>query len=472
MSTPDATGRRAGRLRRRAVSPDALLAVLLPVACAGALVLVRPDVPAAQTHHPVRTELASASVVCPSAMAGGDEDDDLLAVTTLAGGSDADISGDLAVGLGEDTQAATVRTGQVTAVRPGPGPVVVTGADDLAPGLVAGRFGARPLAGVDCGPTTADRWFTGVGAGATHSSVLELVNPNPGRAVADISVWSPNGSLDVSGLRGVTVPGGSSVRLDLGDVVPRRGELTLRVSTLRGQLAASVEDTYDELGGGVRVSDWLPGQDAPAADNLLLGLARGPGERTLVLGNPGTSELRAEIKVVTPRSVFTPSGADPVRVAPGTTQKVTLTSLLEEVSGQGAIGLVVSANGPITAALRQVVDGDLSLLAPAPPVSASTALLLPQGRKRLVLAAPSSVGAATVTALDADGEQLSSKRLELKPETGANLELPEDAVLVVLTPERASVRAAVLAVGKGSTVLRMRELVRTGLVPDVRPGMP
>jgi hypothetical protein len=471
MST-EATGHRTGRLRRRAMSPDALLAALLPIACVGALVLVRPDAPGEAVHPPVRTELGSASVVCPSAMTGGAENGDLLAVTTLAGGLDQDTSGDLDVGLDGDIEQARVRTGQVTALHPGPGGVVVTGTDELAPGLVAGRFGARPLTAVDCGPTAADQWFTAVGAGATHTSVLELVNPNPGRAVADVSVWSPNGPLDVSGLRGVTVPGGSSIRLDLGEVVPRRGELTVRVSTLRGQLAATVEDTYDELGGGVRASDWLPGQATPAPDNLMLGLARGPGERTLVLGNPGESELRAEIKVVTPRSVFTPSGMDPVRVAPGTTQKVTLSSLLEEVADQGAIGLVVAANGPITAALRQVVNGDLSVLAPASAVSSSTAVVVPVGRKRLVLADPSSVGAATVTSLAADGEELSSERLELKPDTGASVELPADTALVVLTLERASVRAAVLAVAEGSAVIRLRELVRTGLVPDMRPGMP
>jgi hypothetical protein len=468
MSTHGVTG----RLRSRMLSPDALLALVLPLACVGALVLVRPDLPGATPHPAVRTELESASVVCPSALSGGSPKGDALGVTTLARNLDEQTQGDLEVGLGDDVQRSAVRVGQATPVPVGPGPAVVTGTDQLAPGVVAGRSGAGPLTAVDCAPTAAERWFTGVGAGATHSSVLELVNPNPGRAVADVSVWSPNGALDVEGLRGVTVPGRASTRLDLGEVVPRRGELTVRVSTLRGQLASNVEDTYDELGGGVRVSDWLPGQPAPERDNVLLGLARGPGERTLVLGNPGASELRAEIKVITPRSVFTPSGVEPVRVAPGSTQKVTLSSLLEQVTGQGAIGLVVSANGPITATMRQVVDGDLSLLVPTPAVSSATAVLLPPGRKRLLLAAASAVGAATVTALGRDGKQLSSERVELKPETGANLQLPEKAALVVLTPERASVRAAVLVVGQGGAVVRLRELVRSGLVPDVRPGLP
>ena len=469
MTTTDRTTRTAGRLRQRAVSPDALLAVLLPLLCAGALFLVRPDVPAEVARPAVRSQLTAASVVCPSAAPAADQAQ--LAVTTLAGGSDVDVAGDLDVGLGGDTQRVSVSTGRVTAVRGGSGPVAVTGTDELAPGLVAGRFAATPLTALDCGATAPEQWFTAVGAGATHSSVVELVNPNAGRAVADVLVWSPTGALDVDALRGVTVPGGSSIRLDLGEISPRRGELTVQVRTLQGQLSSAVLDSYDELGAGVRATDWLAGQPAPEQDNVLLGLARGPGERTLVLGNPGESELRAEIQVVTPRSVFTPAGVEPVRVAPGTTQKVTLSALLEEAADQGAIGLVVAASAPVTATLRQVVNGDLSLLAPTPEVESSTAVVLPEGRKRLMLADPPGVGVATVTALAADGEQLATERLEVMPDTGANVALPERAVLVVLTPERTRVRAAVLVVGKGTAVVRMRELVRTGLVPDVRPGL-
>ena len=473
MSSPDRSGRVAGRLRRRALTPDGVLAVLLPLACAGALVLVRPDaVDVGERHPPERSRLTTASVVCPGATSVGPDGAGRLGLTTLPEGLEGDVDGELALGLGSAPRTVSVRTGRVTSVRRDPGPVLVTGVDALAPGIVAGRSGDAPLTAVDCSPTAPEQWFTAVGAGATHSSVVELVNPNPGRAVADVLVWSPNGPLDVPGLRGVTVPGGSSTRLDLGEVVPRRGELMLEVSTLRGQVSASVLDTYDELGTGVRASDWLSGQAAPAPENVLLGLVRGPGERTLVLGNPGETELRAEVQVVTPRSVFTPAGLEPVRVAPGTAQKVTLSSLLEEVTGQGAIGLVVSSTGPVTATLRQVVDGDLSLLPPAAPIAEPTALVVPQGRKRLMLADPSAVGVATVTALTADGEELLSERLELKPDTAANLALPEDAELVVLTPERASVRATVLVVGEGHAVVRMRELVRTGLVPDVRPGLP
>ena len=122
--------------------------------------------------------------------------------------------------------------------------------------------------------------------------------PTPGPALADVTVLGPTGPLDVPRLRGVAVPGRSSVRLDLASVAPRRGELTLRVATSRGRLSATVLDSVDELGAGRRSQDWLAAQSAPSTDNLLLGLPAGAGTRTLLVANPGDDEVRVQLKVV------------------------------------------------------------------------------------------------------------------------------------------------------------------------------
>jgi hypothetical protein len=122
--------------------------------------------------------------------------------------------------------------------------------------------------------------------------------------------------------------------------------------------------------------------------------------------------------------------------------------------------------------VRQVVSDDLSLLVPAPPVSTTTAVVVPGGPKRLLLAGPDAVGVATVTAYAANGKVLATQRVELAPDTGADVALPDETALVVLTPERTSVRAAVFVQGTGTTVVPLRELVLTGLVPAVRPGLP
>ena len=455
---------------RRRFGPDVLLAIALPLLSAAVLLLLQPESDQAGGEAPVETPLETASVVCPAAIAGTGTD--LLGVSTVGVDPATKVSGDVQVGLGSTAAPLKIRTARVSPTASGPGPAVVTGTDDLAPGLVAGRSQTAPLAGVDCAPPVADQWFTAVGAGATHDSTIELVNPNAGPAIADITVRSPSGLLDVPALRGVSVPGNTSQLLDLGQIVPRRGELSLEVHTSRGRLAVHVVDAYDELGTGALVHDWLPAQDAPVTSNLLLGLAAGPGERTLVLANPGDDEVRATVELVTATSVVPPEGVEPIRIAPGSTEAVSLDDALKKAVKRGGTGLLVESTGPVTATLRQVVADDLSLLAPLPAIDATTAAVLPAGAKRLLLAGPDAVGVATVTAYAPNGKELFTQRVELAPDAGAEVPLPDQATFVVVTPERTSVRAAVIVQGTGTAVVPLRELVLTGLVPDVRPGLP
>ena len=455
---------------RRRLGADVLLAIVLPVVAVLALLLLHPGRAEPHGKAPVEAPLTAASVVCPSALPGTGSD--LLGVSILGADPDTKVAGEVRAGLGSSAAPLPVRTSRVSTAPPGAGPTVVTGSDDLAPGLVAGRSQSAPLAAVDCAPPVADQWFTGVGADATHDSVIELVNPNAGPAIADITVRSPHGVLEVSALRGVSVPGNRSVQLDLGQVVPNRAELSLEVHTSRGRLAAHVVDSYDQLGSGATGQDWLPAQAEPATANLLLGLARGAGERTLVLSNPGADEVRATITVVTPTSTFAPTGVEPIRVAPDSTEAVSLDDVLAQAAKDGAIGLLVESNGPVTTSVRQFAGADLSLLTAASSVDEATAVVVPAGPKHLLLAGADAAGGATVTSYSARGKQLDHQEVELVPDAGANLALPDGAALVRATPHGTSVRAAVLLSGTGTAVVPLRELVLTGLVPDVRPGVP
>ena len=146
--------------------------------------------------------------------------------------------------------------------------------------------------------------------------MLELVNPDPGPAVADITLIGPRGPVDAPSLRGITVPGGRSLRLDLAREIPMRGELAAHVVVSRGRLGVYAADSFDELGRGEAGVDWLAAQQ-PGEDLLLLGLPAGTGTRALVLANDGDDEVRAVVRVVTKDSAFRPQGLDDVRVPPG-----------------------------------------------------------------------------------------------------------------------------------------------------------
>ncbi|MFI2706108.1 DUF5719 family protein, partial [Nocardioides sp. CER28] len=332
-------------------------------------------------------------------------------------------------------------------------------------------FSSQPLTALDCAPVAASQWFTGVGAGPTHASVLELSNPNSGPAVADVDVLSDEGPIDVPALRGVAVEGNAHVRIDLGTVVPRTGDLALHVSVERGQLGVAVRDRGEKLTGGTTTEDWLPAQPRPGRRNLLLGLQPGAsGQHTLTIANDSDNQATAHLRLVTNGSVFAPAGAKPIKIAPHSVARTYLDDLLTGDNAKDAIGVEVASDQRVTASVRSVVDGDLSVLTVGRRVFNPTTVLVPGGTKTLMLAGADAVGVATVVARSADGKALLTKRVALSPDQGASLDLPDRTVAVEVEPQRTAVRGAVLVKDGGSAVVRLRELVRAGAVPAVAPG--
>ena len=463
MSTPDRRSR--GDAPRRRLDLTTALAIALPLVVVALLALARPDAPSIERHAPTTSPLTSSSVVCPSALDGKSGNSSTLRVASASGAS-----GDLSLTSDGSTSSASVAPGRVTDVPGRDAPVVVSGEGDLAPGIVAGLFSSQPFTALDCAPLMAGQWFTGVGAGPTHASVLELTNPNPGPAVADVDVLSDEGPLDVPGLRGIAVEGRAHVQVDLGTVVPRTGDLALHVTVERGQLGVAVRDRGEKLTGGTTTEDWLPAQARPGRRNLLLGLRPGGGQHTLTIANDTDDQATATLRLVTDRSVFAPADAEKITVPPHAVVRTYLDDLLKGDNAEDAVGLEVDSDQPVTSSLRSVVDGDLSILAPGRRVFNATTVLVPGGSKELVLAGADAVGVATVVARAADGSELLTKRVSLAPDRGAVLDLPRRAASVDVTPQRTGVRGAVLVRDGGSAVVRLRELVRAGAVPAVAPG--
>ncbi|NPC95917.1 DUF5719 family protein [Nocardioides sp. zg-DK7169] len=454
-------GRRTATRRGR-LEATAVLAVLAPVVTGSLLLLGGTDAATTDLGAPEQTTLRSATLGCPE----GRKDGDRVLVAT-----DDEASGEVRVGRGADAVSLEVGPEQVAAAS-ARGPVTVRAEGDLAPGLVAGRIGGSPLGAAQCTSPSAETWFTGVGAGPEHSSVLELVNPGGGRAVADVSVLGSDGPVDADQLLGVVVPGGDRVRLDLAALLPRTDDLALQVVTTRGRVSASVLDVVDRIGSGPAIRDWLPGQGEPQRRTTLLGLADGPGARTLVIANPGESEAVTQVRVVTPGSTFAPRDLDDVRVPPQSVVRVSVGALLGSDAAKDAIGLELDSSAPVTASLRQAVDGDLTHAAPLERIEDSSAVLVPRGATRLVLADADATGSVRVVARDDRGRELADRTVKVERGRGASVGLPDTAAFVSVTPSGTSVRGAVVVSGDGTAVAGFAPLVRAGLVPDVRPGLP
>lgn len=456
--------RRTTRVAQSRIDVTTVAAVLVPLLALLAAVLVDTGTTTPRVGAgPEETPLTRSSVVCPG---GGSE----VLVTSASGAS-----GTVEVRAGDREQRAEVGPGLTAEVGLGERAAVVTGTGDVAPGLVAGRF-STPLASFDCRAPVFDQWFTGVGAGAKHRSILQLVNPDEGRAVVDVTVLGRDGVVDAPALRGIAVPGGESRTFALATLLPRRDELALHVTVGRGRIAASVRDTVRGVGGGRSGDDGLASQAAPARANLLLGIPAGSGPRTLVIANTGDTQGRARISLVTRDSVFEPAALEPVELPPAGVVVVPVSDVLREAGAaeaDQALGLLVESTVPTTSSLSVFVRGDLATAVPVDPLVGAGTAVLPAGTKRLVLGGARGPGVVTVATSDGDGEALAEERVEVGSDRAASLDLPDGARLVTVTPARTTIDAVVLVVSDGgATVVRVREPVGTGLVPDVRVGLP
>ena len=79
----------------------------------------------------------------------------------------------------------------------------------------------------------------------------------------------------------------------------------------------------------------MAGQAEPASDSVLLGLAPGSGRRTLTIANPGTDEVRADLKIIDTESVFAPDGVDEIRVPPQSVVRVPVTAVVNQAVDAG-----------------------------------------------------------------------------------------------------------------------------------------
>ena len=234
---------------------------------------------------------------------------------------------------------------------PGTGALVVKGTDDLAPGLLGLRSGTTPLTALDCTVPTAEQWFTGLGARADHDSVIELVNPDGGPAVAEITLYGDHAVQQQAAARA------HHPRPPDGLDRPRRrraaaSAISARVVS-RAAASASRSSTAGPTWSPTRpTSEWLPRQLEPAPVNDLLGLPTGAGSPApSSWPTPATtwSGPRSRSSPATPGS--RPRGWRRSSVPPGSTVSVSLTKVLAKALGDGAVGVAVPSDAPITASV-------------------------------------------------------------------------------------------------------------------------
>ena len=343
-------GRRASVSRRRRLDVLVLLAILLPAVVTLTLGAIGDEQnPVAGPRPPSTSELTSATVVCPGGVRP--------ASATRVGRTPGVAGGELTVRVAPPDGAEAVAGAPVTAEAGGTavvpdsaGPVVLDATGAAAPGVTAGRD--DPLAVPECRSPAYDEWLVGLGATARYATTLELVNPDDGEAVVDVALLGADGPVEEPALRGIQVPAHGVQRIDLAASAPRRELTAAHVTVTRGRVTLTARTTRDQLGRGRVTTDFLPTQAAPDTENLILGVPEGARGATLMVANPGSSEVRAQVRLVTAEATFTPTDAPAIAVGPHALQEVDLGPLLSGDNGAGVVGVVVESADPVVASVR------------------------------------------------------------------------------------------------------------------------
>lgn len=431
------------------------LAAGVPVlALLGALLVNGDPVPPPGASAPTEASLTRLQLPCPS------DPDGRIGV----GSVEAAAPGAVEVRRGGTRKQVRIRPGAVTWVGE-TGPAVVDGRQALAPGLLATRVDEEDGAAVACPEPRPDTWFTGVGAASIHSSTLQLVNPDAGPAVVDVTVFSPVGPTEVDDLRGITVPGGTTTTVDLSGTVPTRSELALHVRVSRGRVGVFLDDSFQRTS---TTRDWLASQQEPTLSTVVVGVPVGSGTHSLVLANPGEAEALVEVRIIGERSTFAPAGWAEMSIPPGSVAVRNLDEIFGKVEGNDSIGVLVTSTLPLTASVRSLQPSGLTS-APGLTLFTRAGLVLPRGEAELFVAAPDLAGSAEVTAYDASGRRLATKRIAAKKLTGARIDLPRNAAFVTVTSETGLYGVVRVDTGPGLVTLPLVDAQVRRLIPAVRP---
>ena len=291
----------------------------------------------------------------------------------------------------------------------GAGPLAVTGAGRARPRpgrrprFGAPRQGSRRAAAPPPRPTSGS---PGSAPAARHSSVLELVNPDAGPAVADVTVARPDRP---GGRRPRCAGWPCSATAACGStsaaLAPRRGDLALHVVTSRGRLAApcSTPSTSSAPAAAARTGcprRPRPGDRQPAARPA----RRATGSRTLAGRQPRRERGAGAAQGRDRRARRTcPAGTSRPACPPAAPSGSRVDGAARaRRRAAAALGLELAASGPVTATVRSFVDGDLSARGPGralrgaapPPCCRAAARQLAARRRPPVRRAPSSPAGA------------------------------------------------------------------------------
>lgn len=332
----------------------------------------------------------------------------------------------------------------------------------------APKAGGGGLVVGQCPGVVDDSWLLGLGAADKHLSTLILTNLADTPAIADLTLWGPQGRIAAVDAEGVVVEPRSVRRIPVADLAPGEPELAVHVHRRRGSLSAVANDTST---ADARGTEPISATASPRRDQTVSGLVKGEKGRTLLLLNPGRTTARVTVRVAGPRSTFEPSGLASVRVKAGSL----LTVPVPASAGSGEQALRITSDQPVSATVRMAPDAkDFAYAEASPALAGPTVVPMdlgsPSDAPRLVLTAPGRAASVEVQTFGADMRRLGTEDVAVEAGTTKGVTLDGDAAYAVLRPTGRVTGAVTYRRGDGLSSLALEAAPVRVQAPQVRPA--
>lgn len=343
-------------------------------------------------------------------------------------------------------------------------------------GIAASRDGGGLGVGA-CPGVNQGSWFVGAGSGDRHFSTMTLTNLTGSPAIADLSLWGEEGSVEAVDAEGIVFEAYETRRITLESLAAGEPELAMHVNSRRGALSVAVQDTSTAV---FRGTETLTPTAAPAQRQVIAGIAAGVTGRQLVAVNPDNQTARVKIEALGKDGVFVPTGLDDVKIQ---ADKVKVIDLPKSV-GADAVALRLTSDHPISASVR-VAPGnkDFGYAVAGRPLTGPAVAPLSLGGLlndgKLLLTAPRAKASATVTAYDSSMTRQGSVDYEVKAGSTRSYDLGKkgqfdkplaDLAYVVVTPNGDVQGAALYTRGSGVTAVPLTAAPLKTVAPQVQPG--
>ncbi|APX34689.1 hypothetical protein BH708_06595 [Brachybacterium sp. P6-10-X1] len=342
-----------------------------------------------------------------------------------------DVTATSSLGVGVQTLGRSERTPSVRAATAEGSRPVADAVQSSA--TTSGDF--RSLALTRCEEPTTDASFLGVSTGTGDSSVLVLRNPTERPATASVQIWTEDGPAPMEGRSQVVVAPGEEKRVLLESVAGGHDAIGVHASVLGAPLSMHVQTTERDglTPGGAEILSPLP---SASVEHVLPGLEVTGETPTAVLANPRGADTTATIEVTGPDGPIADAAVEDVDVPAGAVVPVPLTSL-----GEGTYSISVRSQDPVLAVARTAATGqdlpgdtvgapiDFALVSPAPALSTSGLLALPQeGAVGALTLAATQDASVTVVPIGAEGNAGTPVEVELAAGTSRVIDWQELAI--------------------------------------------